>query len=317
LEISMNRNSLVGALALAMSLSACGPELTDAASTPTASKSDALETVDGHGKKEPEMLGAHQARGEASHHRGGGSPDMTLHGGNVMSSGTAVTAIFWGPNWANSSFTGDKQSGLGQLYSNVGGTGYARTNGEYAGANGQLVSTAISYTGQLVDTSTTPRSAPSTSAVLAEVCKEISNPSANAYYPVYTDIPRGNTGYCAWHSWGSCGGVNVQFGFFFALDGDPGCDPGVATQGRSQGLIALANVTGHELSEMLTDPRGNGWLDSSGAENGDKCAWVFNQPVTLSDGSSWTIQGNWSNAAYNSSTGFANQSGQKGCLYNN
>jgi hypothetical protein len=42
---------------------------------------------------------------------------------------------------------------------------------------------------------------------------------------LYTDVPRGNTGYCAYHSSGSCGGVPVQFGFFFKLDGDPGCDP--------------------------------------------------------------------------------------------
>ena len=48
---------------------------------------------------------------------------------------------------------------------------------------------------------------------------------ANGYYPVYTDIPRGNAGYCAWHSWGSVGSTPVQFAFFFKLDGDAGCDP--------------------------------------------------------------------------------------------
>ena len=114
--------------------------------------------------------------------------------------------------------------------------------------------------------------------------------------------------------------MNIQFGFFFKLDGDTGCDPKDTTSGRSQGLAALANVTGHELSEAVTDPRGNGWTDAAGSENSDKCAWKFDQPVTLFDGSVWKIQGNWSNVAYNAGAtgpGFPNSSGQKGCLYNN
>ena len=70
-------------------------------------------------------------------------------------------------------------------------------------------------------------------------------------------------------------GVLTQFAFFFKLDGDPGCDPNDTQTGHSEGLAALANVSGHELSEALTDPHGDGWLDNSGAENADKCAWTF------------------------------------------
>jgi hypothetical protein len=241
---------------------------------------------------------------------------MTLHGGNVLASAT-VQRIFWGPSWANASFVGDKKTGLDQFYAGYIGSTYANTNTEYAGTDGQSVTASnITYNAaELVDTSATPRTAPKTSAVLAEVCKMISNPVAGGYYPVYTDIPRGHTGYCAWHSWGACGGVNIQFGFFFELDGDAGCDPQDTTSGRSQGLTALVNVSGHELSETVTDPRGDGWFDASGGENGDKCAWVFDQPVTLADTSTWKIQGNWSNAAYTAGTGGANRTGQKGCLY--
>ena len=94
---------------------------------------------------------------------------------------------------------------------------------------------------------------------------------------------------------------------------------GVAAQGSfatySQGLAALSNVSGHELSEARTDPTGLGWFDASGEENGDKCAWTFNVPlVTFSNRSKWKIQGEWSNAAYNAGTGYSNSSGQKGCL---
>jgi hypothetical protein len=89
-----------------------------------------------------------------------------------------------------------------------------------------------------------------------------------------------------------CGGVPIQFGWFFNLDGDAGCDPGDTSGLHSEGLAALANVTGHELSETVTDPRNGGWYDSSGAENADKCAWHFNGLETLG-GTAWLIQGNW------------------------
>jgi hypothetical protein len=36
--------------------------------------------------------------------------------------------------------------------------------------------------------------------------------------------------------------------------------------------------------------------------------------VTFSNRSQWKIQGEWSNAAYNSGKGYPNSSGQKGCL---
>jgi hypothetical protein len=108
----------------------------------------------------------------------------------------------------------------------------------------------------------------------------------------------------------------VQFAFFWKLDADPGCDPQDPSTAHSQGLEALANVTGHELAEAMTDPASPGaWYDQQGYENGDKCAWTFGAPLlTFSNGSKWKIQGEWSNAAYTAGTGYANSSGQKGCL---
>jgi hypothetical protein len=74
-------------------------------------------------------------------------------------------------------------------------------------------------------------------------------------------------------------------------------------------------VSGHELSEARTDPTSGGWYDASGEENGDKCAWTVGAPyVTFSNGTIWKIQGLWSNAAYNSGTGYPNSRGQDGCL---
>jgi hypothetical protein len=99
--------------------------------------------------------------------------------------------------------------------------------------------------------------------------------------------------------------VTVQFAFFFNLDGDPGCDPQSTVTSYSQGVAALANVSGHELSEALTDPQLNAWYDGQGEENADKCAWTFGHAVlTFSNGSQWKVQGNWSNSADSTRSGY-------------
>jgi hypothetical protein len=260
--------------------------------------------------------------------RGKRTPNMTYHGGKIMP--TAVDkAIFWGPSWANASFVGDKVSGLDSWYTGHNGSNYAATVNEYTDTvnGGHTVgSSGLVHQGHIVDTSTAA-GGNNASAILAEVQKQVTagsivpDPAGNGYYPVYSDVRRGNAGYCAWHSAGTVnlpggGTAIVQFGFFFNLDGDAGCDPQDAQTGHSQGLAALANVTAHEIEEARSDPASPGaWYDSSGSENGDKCAWTFNVPsVRFSNGTSWKLQGEWSNAAYTAGTGYPNASGQRGCL---
>jgi hypothetical protein len=272
---------------------------------------------------EPPMLGLHWERGfnpsylqqqaHTSRSGGGSSPLMTYHGGKILT--TAVTeAIFWGKSWGT--YSGDEMTGMDSWYDGFSNSYYADTSDEYTGSNGQ-VGSDTSYAGHVVDTSAAA-SGNSTSSILAEVCKMIKNPDpyGNGFYAVYVDLPRkGN--YCAYHSWGSCGGVPVQFAFFWKLDGDPGCDPqsSLVPSPHSEGLAALANVTAHELSEARTDPTGAGWYDSGGSENGDKCAWTFNvKYVTFVGGTNWTLQGEWSNDAYTNKFGYLNSSGQDGCL---
>ncbi len=295
------------------------------------SEEDGAQSGDLVGQPEPPMLGVQNARdGKPSGGGGGGggSPDLVYHSGQLQTAGTQVTAIYWGTSWASASYAGDKISGLDLFYQGIGGSPYFKTTTEYTDASNIHVSSAVTFSGDVLDTSSSLAHAPSqTSTILAEVCKMIPNPVAYAYYPVYTDLPRGHASYCAYHSYGSCNGVPVQFGFFFSLDGDPGCDTTNYPATQSQGLAALANVSGHEISEMVTDPRNGGYWDSSGYENADKCAWTFNgtetftttTTVTNPDGSTttnttitnWLIQGNWSNAAYdNGQTGYT----KGGCI---
>jgi hypothetical protein len=269
-----------------------------------------------HKQSAPLDAKIHWAKEQAPEHAAraaSGSPNLIWHGGNIMST-AQTTAIFWGSSWGNANFTDDKMTGIADFYTGLYHSNYAQTTDEYKDAT-NLVTDNVTYTGSLMDLSAAPNSGSRTSPILAEVCKLISNPVANGYYPVYVDTPRGHAGFCAWHSAGFCGRTPVQFAFFFNLDGDPGCDPQDTSGLHSQGLAALANVSGHEISEARTDPRLNAWYDSSGAENGDKCAWSFGTPLlTFSNNTQWKIQGNWSNNAYNAGTGYANISGQRGCI---
>jgi len=267
------------------------------------------------------------ANREAKAARPNRSPNMTYHGGKIMTSVTSK-AIFWGTSWG--SYTGDKITGMDSWYSGHAGSNYAKTSDEYTGTNGQVGSTGT-HQGHIIDTSAAKGGAQTTD-ILAEVCKQVTagnivpDPSGNGYYPVYTDVPRGSAGYCAYHGSGTCalptgGSAELQYAFFWKLDGDAGCDPQDSSGLHSQGLAAIANVSGHELAEARTDAStisstgAAAWYDSQGQENGDKCAWTFGAPlVTFSNGSKWKIQGEWSNAAYTAGTGYANSSGQKGCL---
>jgi serine protease len=81
-------------------------------------------------------------------------------------------------------------------------------------------------------------------------------------------------------------------------------DAGASCGANFNGLGSKAGITivgGHEFAETESDifPNG-GWLDGSGAENGDKCAWISSGQgasanVTM-NGATFPVQSLWSNA---------------------
>jgi len=239
---------------------------------------------------------------------GGSSTLMTAHGGTVLTSNTTM-AIYWGAWNTNDPIV----AGLDKFFGGWGTSGMAKDSTEYAGTNGQVTASS-SYSGHVFDASAAPGKALSTSQAVGEACKITNNnPVSNAVYFIYTSTGAGHVNYCAWHSWGTCSnGAQIQVAYMPNITGIAGCDP-VSDVTSNEGLAALANVTSHELSEAITDPRGAGWFDSSGAENGDKCAWSFNNNVNIG-GASWKLQMEWSNKAYSAGTGFLNRSGEAGCL---
>lgn len=292
---------------LALIAAACGNEAdfnADGSSASSALNDDNGPPMHAHFRKD-----AHGAAG------GGRVLLMTNHGGPVLTA-NKTEAIFWGAEWGDgtNAFSGDKVSGADSFFGGFGGSNYAGTSTEYVGNNGQVTSSS-SYLGHVFDGSAAPKTALSTSAVIAEACAATgNNPDPAAVYFVYTSTGAGNVNYCAYHTWGTCSnGKAVQAAYMPNIDGLPGCDPqDGGANGHSQGLAALMNVTAHELSEAITDPRGNAWFDRNGAENGDKCAWTFNGTVTLANQSTWKLQQEFSNAAATGGTG-----SPKGCIQGN
>ena len=194
-------------------------------------------------------------RGASHHHGGGGNPDLAWHGGEIMTS-AAVQAIYWGTSWSSSSFTADKITGLDTFYSVASASAYIGTNTEYTGTNGQVVEGLVLRRSRRHVRGATQRASDGDTRGGRE---EDHQPGLEWLLRRLRRQPRGHAGYCAWHSYGTIKGMPVQFAFFFNLDGDAGCDPQDPATTNGQGLAALANVSGHELWEAVTDPRNGGW----------------------------------------------------------
>ena len=112
-------------------------------------------------------------------------------------------------------------------------------------------------------------------------------------------------GFCAWHSAGYTGSLGT-FAFTnlpYIPDALGSCGQNFVNSGNAGLLDGVTIVEGHEYAETITDQvPGNGWLNNSGLENGDLCAWVAPgyatgaRNLSLATGS-FAMQSTWSNVA--------------------
>src|SRR5579884_2010194 len=124
-------------------------------------------------------------------------------------------------------------------------------------------------------------------------------------------------GFCAWHDYtadstmdggGAASGPTLAFtNLPYIPDAGSSCGQNFVNAGSAGTLDGVTIVEGHEYAETITDqfPAG-GWTDSSGAENGDKCAWISSgqgasQNITLTTGT-FAVQSTWAND-YNGGAG--------------
>jgi len=273
------------------------------------------------------VKGAH-----GTHHRG--STLLSSHGGAIETT-PVVFIVYWGAQWATGFSTGGYSSAQAQNYvqsffANVGGSSWSNSTTQYCEnvASGTTncagVGGAINVTnprGQLGgswnDTSALPNKL-GTSSIAGEALRAAAHfgYNANADYMVFTPSGHSTSGFgtqfCAWHSSTSSASGQVSFSNMpYQPDAGASCGMNfVNTSNSSFGngyFDGFSIVGGHEYAETITDPfPSTGWLDGSGAENGDKCAWIGSGQGAAANislgGNSFAVQSLWSNA-FNSGTG--------------
>ena len=221
------------------------------------------------------------------------SDDLENLGGPVVPQATVI-AIWWGQT---SRFPADTMSGMDTFLTGLDGSKYLAVADQYVGQRSQA-----KFLGHIMETSPSPTHSPSTEEIVAKVCQVLDDakqvPNPNTLYLVFTDGFPEQSNFCAWHDGGKCpGGQRIRVAYLPSMANAPQCDPGdlFACNQYSEPTRALANVTAHEVLEMITDPDGNAWVDRAGEEIADKCVWRFGSCTTLGS-TRWQIQKEWSNA---------------------
>jgi hypothetical protein len=257
--------------------------------------------------------------------------DLSYHGGVGgigVETAPKVYLVLWGSQWNNNDPSGE--SALLQSFLNgVGGSSWLNSVTQYCQnvSTGTVFCSGISgaqfagnptglLAGTWADNTSSAPSKPRQSQLAAEAVKAAGHfgnttgtSNASVQYVIATATGNNSSGfgrqYCAYHSSTSSSAGNVAYtNLPYITDAGASCGANFNGLGPNAGITI---VEGHELGETVTDqfPSG-GWLDSGGAENGDKCAWISSGQgaaanISLSTGT-FPVQSLWSNA-FNSGSG--------------
>lgn len=232
------------------------------------------------------------------------SSNLTYHGGPIQTA-PKIYAIYWGSAWNGSGDPNGVQSRANAFYGIAGGSKWLNSVTQYTQSNGSHVGNASgSFAGSYVDTTSSPPSHPTQSQLAAEATRaaaHFNDYSVNASYVIL--LPHGikpsgfGSQYCAWHSSTAVSGKGTiaYTNLPYIPDAGGSCGSNSVNGGTTGTLDGVTIVGGHEQAETETDPQPNtGWLDSSGAENGDKCAWMNLENNPNAGG--YPTQPLWSNA---------------------
>ena len=274
--------------------------------------------------------GEHAARGEAHGHGGGGGSNNLMYHGGIGGIGVEtapkVYLVLWGSQWNNNDPSGEAGI-LQQFYSGAGGSAWLNSVTQYCqgvasgtifcnGAGTPAGNQANIFAGVWADNASAAPSHPTQSQLAAEAVNAAghfgnttSASNASAQYVIATATQNSSSGfgvqYCAYHSATSSSVGNVAYtNLPYITDAGASCGANFNGLGPKAGITIVA---GHEMAETISDQFPNGgWLDGSGAENGDKCAWISSGQgasafTSLSTGV-FAVQSLWSNA-FNSGAG--------------
>ena len=255
----------------------------------------------------------------------GGSSNLSYHGGSVQTAPT-IYVVFWGSQWNNGDPSGEA-SILEPFYMGLAGSTWSNTDTQYcegvksgtvtcpsgatfAGNAPMTPKTGIFY---WYDNGTAAPTHPKQSQIAAEAVRAAgyfgntsASVNANVQYVIATATGNNSSGfgkqYCAWHSSTSSTYGNLSYtNLPYITDAGSSCGANFNNLGPDAGITIVA---GHEMAESVTDPfPSTGWVDGSGSEIGDKCAWNSATANETLGGSMFPVQPLWSNAAASGSGG--------------
>ncbi|HKT02372.1 MAG TPA: hypothetical protein VJT31_22815 [Rugosimonospora sp.] len=226
--------------------------------------------------------------------------DLTYHGGYIQDH-VAVYLVFWGSQWTSD--TTGVQTYVTNFFTGLGTTAdaWSRVTSQYTGTGGAPTFTGPVLQGGWVDGA----SAAPADATAADIATEAERAAAHFGVAAGHNLsvivlsPQGthpdgfpNSGWCAWHSSSPAGVPYTNLPY--VLDAGASCG-----ENSVGGLLdGFSVVGGHEYAETVTDPfPDTGWVDASGAENADKCAWQNLHTIALPSGT-FAVQPTWSNAIH-------------------
>ena len=229
---------------------------------------------------------------------------IAYHGGPIIT-GTAHVYGIWYGNWAGNS----AKTILPAFVNGLSGSPYYNIDTTYGCTN------SIAWSGATTDNyshGTTLTDAAVKAVVSAAITSGRLPNDTNGIYFVFTtaDVNESSgfcTAYCGWHNHAAIGGSDIKYSFV----GDPArcpsaCEaiPGNQPNGNPD-ADAIVYIAAAEINKTVTDPDLNGWYDSAGAENTDKCMWSLGTLYVTGNGSKanvhlgshdYLVPENWVNA---------------------
>jgi hypothetical protein len=300
--------------------------------TPTAAAASTVAARPEAGKVKVRTVRGSRDQARAHARTGTAAPtnDLLYNGGRVAHV-PQVYLSFWGTGWASAQPAKDY---IDSFFSVVGGSDWLSSTTQYCSGQldppynscrGRSVQPVTNPIGQLRgswdDTNpvsyATPASSCGLSVAEAGDCDVMMAAARAAAHfgtlpegaVIFVISPSGNSqpgfasaGWCAYHWALPTGGALQPAGTAFAYlpyqpDAGGSCGANSVNPGSRGVLDGFSIIGGHEYAESITDPYpATGWLDSSGSENGDKCAWSGLVNAGFG-GQTFAVQPLWSNAA--------------------
>ncbi|MEY9845107.1 hypothetical protein [Streptacidiphilus sp. MAP5-3] len=272
----------------------------------------------------PHHMNAHKASAAVST-----TGNLAYGGGNVVTSPT-VYVVYWGNQWGTGSTVTNDPSGEAALQLNFFQHAYGSGDTFFTSQTQYCEGVATGTTqcngagtpvghpaanpvgGTWLDSSTKAPTKPSDAQIAAEAVKAASHFGVSGdNVQIIVDaahgvVPSGfKTQYCAWHDHTTtASGADLPYtNMPYITDAGSSCGSGFVATGSSGVNSTDEGITivgGHEYAETLTDPApSSGWVDPSGSETGDKCAWISSgqgaSAIISLNGANFAVQSLWSN----------------------